>query len=37
MVDNTATAGTGGAPTILASFEEERTYENLLKFIKEYE
>jgi protein-disulfide isomerase-like protein with CxxC motif len=35
MVDNTASAG--GTPTILASFEEERTYENLLKFIKEYE
>jgi hypothetical protein len=37
MVDNTATAGAGGSPTILASFEEERTYENLLKFIKQYE
>jgi type III secretory pathway component EscR len=32
MVDNTASA-----PTALASFEEERTEENLLKFIKEYE
>uniref|UniRef100_A0A6C0KAF0 Thioredoxin domain-containing protein n=1 Tax=viral metagenome TaxID=1070528 RepID=A0A6C0KAF0_9ZZZZ len=40
MVDNTATAGAGastGTPTILASFEEERTYENILKFIKNYE
>jgi thiol-disulfide isomerase/thioredoxin len=39
IVDNTASASasTGGTPTILASFEEERTYENLLKFIKEYE
>lgn len=36
MVDNTATAG-ASTPTILASFEEERTYENILKFIKEYE
>jgi thiol-disulfide isomerase/thioredoxin len=33
IVDNTA----GGSPTILASFEEERTYDNLLKFINEYE
>jgi glutaredoxin len=33
MVDNAA----GGSPTILASFEEERTYENLLNFIKQYE
>jgi thiol-disulfide isomerase/thioredoxin len=36
MVDNTATAATG-SPSVLASFEEERTYENLLKFIREYE
>ena len=34
VVDNTASAASAGSPTILASFEEARTYDNLLKFIK---
>lgn len=40
VVDNTASAasaGSAGSPTILASFEAARTYDNLLKFIKKYE
>lgn len=36
VVDNTASAR-GAPPTILASFEAARTYDNLLKFIKKYE
>ena len=37
VVDNTASAASAGSPTILASFEEERTYDKLLKFIKKYD
>ena len=37
VVDNTASAASAGSPTILASFEAARTYDNLLKFIKKYE
>ena len=33
VVDNTAS----GSPTILASFEEARTYDKLLQFIKKYD
>lgn len=36
VVDNTASTA-AVSPTILASFEEARTYDNLLKFIKKYD
>ena len=36
VVDNTASAR-GAPPTILASFEEARTYDKLLQFIKKYD
>ena len=36
VVDNTASTA-AVSPTILASFEEARTYDNLLQFIKKYE
>lgn len=40
VVDNTASgasAASAGSPTILASFEEARTYDKLLQFIKKYD